>query len=48
MATRIEEVDSVVQYKDVVGVYIGKWLSISAAISISKRRGNVLELLLAI
>ena len=33
---RIEEVNLVVQYKDIIGVYIEKWLSILATISISK------------
>ena len=47
MATRIEGVDLAVRYEDIVGVCMGKWLSISATISISERRGNVLGLLLA-
>ena len=47
MVTRIGGVDLVVRYEDIVGVYMGKWLSISAAISISERRGNVLGLPLA-
>ena len=47
MAIRIEGVDSAVRYEDIVRVCIGKWLSISATVSISKRRGNVLELPLA-
>ena len=36
MATRIGEVDLVVQYEDVIEVYIEKWLLILAAILISE------------